>query len=58
MPKEILVRYDRCVGCKSCELACAVAHSEARTLLGAVMSEEKPLKRIFVHQASVMSSLT
>lgn len=52
MPKEILVRYDKCLGCRSCEVACAVAHSEARSLLGAVVSEEKPLKRIFVHQVT------
>lgn len=50
MSKEILVRYDRCVGCRSCEMACAVAHSESRTLAGTAMAGEKPAKRIFVHQ--------
>lgn len=46
--KEIFIRYDRCMGCKSCEIACAVAHSESRSFLGAIMNSEKPLKRIFV----------
>ncbi len=50
MAKEILVRYDKCLGCRSCELACAVAHSEAKSLLGAVLAGEKSLKRIFVNQ--------
>lgn len=50
MPKEILVRYDKCLGCKSCEIACAVAHSKSQNLPGVVANEEKPLKRIFVHQ--------
>ena len=51
LQKEILITYDRCMGCKSCEIACAVAHSESRSLFGAVLSDEKPLKRIFVNQA-------
>lgn len=50
MSKEILVRYDRCTGCLSCQIACAVAHSDTKSLLGAVVAGEKPLKRIFVHQ--------
>jgi carbon-monoxide dehydrogenase iron sulfur subunit len=50
MSKEVLVHFDRCIGCLSCQLACAVAHSDAKSLLGAVIGEEKPLKRIFVHQ--------
>ena len=51
MTKEVLIRFDRCVGCRSCQLACAAAHSEAKTLFGAVMAGEKPRSRVFVHQA-------
>lgn len=47
---EILVNVERCLGCRSCELACAVAHSASKTLTGAIGEEKKPLKRIFVHQ--------
>ena len=47
--KEILVNVERCLACHSCELACAVSHSESKTLLGAVGENPRPLKRIFVH---------
>lgn len=50
MNKEVLIRYDRCLGCKSCELACAVAHSASKSLSGAISHDEKPRKRVFVHQ--------
>lgn len=49
--KEVLVNVERCLGCRSCELACAVAHSESKNLLGAVGEVQRPLKRIYVHQA-------
>lgn len=51
MAKEVMIRYDHCTGCRSCELACAVAHSESKTLFGAIGEKKRPLKRIFVHQA-------
>ncbi len=50
MSKEILVNYEKCLGCRSCEIACAVAHSQSKTLVGAILNNEKPLKRIFVNQ--------
>lgn len=50
MKKELLIRYDRCLGCCSCELACAAAHSEAGTIIEAVLAGEKLLSRIFVNQ--------
>lgn len=53
MAREVLIRYDRCTGCRSCELACAVAHSESKTLFGAVSEAKRPLKRIFVQQAGM-----
>lgn len=51
--KEILANVERCLGCRSCELACAVAHSSSKTLAGALTEARKPLKRIFVHQTGV-----
>lgn len=48
--KEVFIRPDRCTGCLSCRLACAAAHSEAGTILGAVAAGEKPKTRIFVHR--------
>ncbi len=51
MTKELLINYERCLGCRSCELACAIAHTGSKSLFGAVLGGEKPLKRIFVDQA-------
>lgn len=48
--KEIFVRYERCTGCRSCELACAVSHTAARDLFGALLGGERPQKRLFVDQ--------
>lgn len=42
MPDTILVKIDRCLGCRSCQLACAVTHSSSQELLGAVAEGEKP----------------
>jgi carbon-monoxide dehydrogenase iron sulfur subunit len=44
----ILVRVERCLGCKSCELACAVAHSSTKDLNSFISSEERPGYRIHV----------
>ncbi len=46
--KEIFVRFDRCVGCKSCELACAVEHSKTKTLFGAIGEHPTPKSRLWV----------
>lgn len=48
---QILVRIDRCVGCHSCELACAVAHSESGSLYQAIFENPRPQRRIFVETA-------
>lgn len=46
--RQILVRSEHCLGCKSCELACAVAHSTSKTLFEAIEETIPPQKRIFV----------
>ena len=51
MAKMIVVDHDRCLGCKSCELACAMAHCEARTLVEAVYGEARPQARVHVEPA-------
>lgn len=51
-PKEIFVKHDRCVGCLSCTLACAVEHSQSKTLFGAVMEVPVPKSRIYVQWVS------
>lgn len=53
--KQLLVRSEVCVGCKSCELACAVAHSQTKTLFGAVLEAERPRKRVFVETDGLLN---
>ncbi len=48
--REIFVRFDRCVGCRSCELACAVAHSQAKSLVGAIGEIPRPRRRLYVER--------
>jgi carbon-monoxide dehydrogenase iron sulfur subunit len=40
--KKVLVDFDKCLGCLTCQLACAAAHSEAGTFLGAYLAGERP----------------
>lgn len=47
-PKEIFVRPERCMGCHSCEMACAVAHSESKSLYAALHEKPTPKSRIYV----------
>jgi carbon-monoxide dehydrogenase iron sulfur subunit len=49
--KEIFVRLDRCQGCKSCEIACAVQHSASKSLFGAVSEKPGPVRRLYVEMA-------
>jgi carbon-monoxide dehydrogenase iron sulfur subunit len=45
----------RCTGCKTCELECAVSHSQAGTLVGVLRSGEKVQRRIVVEQAGAFA---
>ncbi|MBL6928477.1 MAG: 4Fe-4S dicluster domain-containing protein [Rhodospirillales bacterium] len=52
----IAVHVDRCVGCKTCELACAVERgSEGKTLLSAVREAPQPQARVRVEGAGGVS---
>jgi carbon-monoxide dehydrogenase iron sulfur subunit len=46
--KRIAVVAEKCVGCHSCEIACAVSHSEAREMESAVLAGERPGSRVRV----------
>ncbi len=50
MKALIVVDPKRCVGCHSCELACAVAHSRHRQLYGAVAEDPPPQSRVYVER--------
>lgn len=47
-PKEIFVRLDRCMGCHSCEMACAVEHSDGKSLYAALSESPAPKSRLYV----------
>ncbi len=53
--KEVQVDVNRCVGCKSCEIACAVEHSRTKELFNAVFEEITPRRRVFVQAAGECS---
>ncbi len=46
--KTVFVQTERCVGCKQCEIACAVEHSQSKDLFSAVFEEPQPRPRIQV----------
>ena len=46
--KEVFVRLDRCLGCKSCEMACAVEHSAGKSLMAAVSEKPASVRRVYV----------
>ena len=56
-PKEIFVRLDRCMGCHSCELACAVEHSSSKNLYGALAERPLPKPRVYVEWASAENTV-
>ena len=44
----IVVKVDKCVGCHSCEMACAVEHSQSKTVSGAAAEKPAPRSRVKV----------
>ncbi|MEW6418341.1 MAG: 4Fe-4S dicluster domain-containing protein [Nitrospirota bacterium] len=52
--KQIFVKPEKCIGCKSCEIACAVQHSKDKTLFSAVLQSPTPMKRLFVEAVETM----
>ena len=48
MNKIIVTHADRCLGCKSCEFECAMAHTSGQTWAEAASSKTPPQPRIHV----------
>lgn len=48
--KQLFVHLDKCMGCRSCQLACAVQHSASKNLFTAVSETPLPRYRLYVEQ--------
>ncbi len=48
--KEILIDIEKCLGCKSCEIACAVEHSNSKQLFSSIFEKKLSQKRVFVEK--------
>ncbi|MFQ5811660.1 MAG: 4Fe-4S dicluster domain-containing protein [Anaerolineae bacterium] len=46
--KTVFVNPERCIGCKQCQIACAVEHSQSKNLYQAVSETPTPRPRILV----------
>jgi len=49
--KLIVTDLKKCLGCHSCEIACAVSRSKSKTLLGAILEDPLPAPRVKVISA-------
>ena len=52
MRPVLVFRGDRCLACRSCELACSVAHSASGTLEAALAEQVPPRRRVMLAQGS------
>jgi carbon-monoxide dehydrogenase iron sulfur subunit len=55
MARVLVVDVDKCVGCCTCELQCAVAHSASKNLLAALGESPRPRQRVTVVAAGDMA---
>ena len=53
MAKVIVVEIEKCMGCRSCEFACAVAHSSSKDTQTIIIEEERPGYRINIEAYGV-----
>lgn len=54
-PQEIYVVPARCTGYRSCEMACAVEHSQSKSLFGAITETPLPRRRIYVEAVDTVA---
>jgi carbon-monoxide dehydrogenase iron sulfur subunit len=54
--KTVFIHPERCIGCKQCEAACAVAHSQSKNLFLAVFESPAPKPRIHAEPGLVLNT--
>jgi len=42
----LFIDIERCLGCKACEIACAVEHSQTKELFTAIFEKPRPMPRV------------
>ncbi|MHB0934853.1 MAG: 4Fe-4S dicluster domain-containing protein [Armatimonadota bacterium] len=53
MKGKLVVRVNHCVGCKTCEIACAVEHSQSGDMYQALQETPAPVARVKVMEGEV-----
>ena len=51
MDKAIVVNIEKCLACKSCEIACALVHSKSKVLEEAITESPRPQRMVTVEPA-------
>jgi carbon-monoxide dehydrogenase iron sulfur subunit len=54
MDTILYVDIEKCLACKSCEIACAVEHSQSKELMCAIAEEPRPRARVSLEEAEGM----
>lgn len=54
--KTVFVNPERCIGCRQCEFACAVEHSDSQDPAAALFEDPKPHARIHAAPGAAMHS--
>ena len=56
--RNVFVNLERCIGCKQCQIVCAVEHSESKFVCQAIAEDHKPLRAFSSPRESVPISRT